>query len=277
MGLPSRYTPSLRIALLGIALAACFRAAPQSADGPAAFRDTLADGSPGPEMVRVPPGRFLMGDLRGDGDFDERPSHPVKIERAFAIGRYEVTFAEYDRYGAAAGAPVPDDGGFGRGDRPVVNVTWQDAMAYAIWLSDQTGQRYRLPSEAEWEYAARAGAATRFWWGDDPGSARANCAGCGSEWDSESTAPVGRLGANRFGLFDVAGNVWEWTADCYNNSYVGVPDDGCPHIYRSCGQLVVRGGSWILPPREMRAANRFRWIPVSRSDEVGFRLARDLP
>jgi formylglycine-generating enzyme required for sulfatase activity len=278
-----RNTPSLRVvlsalsAVLALALVAGLWAVPTSANGPPVFRDALADGSSGPALVRVPPGRFRMGDLRGDGDFDERPAREVTLPRAFLIGRHEVTFADYERYCADAGVPVPDDSGFGRGDHPVVNVNWQDAVAYAIWLSAQTGKRYRLPSEAEWEYVARAGAETRFWWGDEPGSARANCAGCGSEWDSESTAPVGRLGPNPFGVFDVAGNVWEWVADCYNNSYEGVPRDGRPHVYRACGQMVVRGGSWILPAREMRAANRFRWAPVSRSDEVGFRVARELP
>ena len=158
-----------------------------------------------------------------------------------------------------------------------MNVSWYDAVAYADWLSRQTGHRYRLPSEAEWEYAARAGARTRFWWGDQAGAGHANCAGCGSPWDSKSTAPVGRFPASPFGLSDLAGNVWEWVADCYHSSYEGVPVDGRAHDPPLCGQRVVRGGSWVLPPREMRAASRWRWFPVLTADELGFRVARDLP
>ncbi len=267
---------TLWISCLGIALLACGRIAGIGADGPTVFLDRLADGSPGPQMVRLPAGRFRMGDLRGDGDPDERPAREVRIAHAFAIGRYEISIAEYARYARDTGVFLPEDDAPGRDDRPVVDVSWTDAVAYAAWLSHQTGQHYRLPSEAEWEYAARAGTTTLFWWGDEPESGYANCAGCGSAWDSQAPAPVGRLEPNPFGLFHVAGNVWEWVADCYNNSYGGVPDDGSPYVYRGCGQMVVRGGSWILPPREMRAANRWRWFPVLRSDEVGFRVARDL-
>jgi formylglycine-generating enzyme required for sulfatase activity len=227
-------------------------------------------------MVVIPPGRFQMGDLRGDGDPDERPVRTVTIARPFALGRYEITFEEYERFCHATANPVPDDSGFGRGRHPVVSVVWQDAVAYVLWLTRETGQPYRLPSEAEWEYAARAGTNTRFWWGDERGSARANCGGCGTDWDGESTAPVGRFPANPFGLHDVLGNLWEWTADCYHNSYEGVPSDGRPHIYRDCGQKIIRGGSWVVPPREIRSANRWRDYPVAPSDEVGFRVARDL-
>jgi formylglycine-generating enzyme required for sulfatase activity len=227
-------------------------------------------------MVPISPGHFAMGDLHGDGDLDERPVHAVVIGRAFALGRYEITFDEYERYCDEKGDPVPDDGGFGRGRRPVVNITWHDATAYAAWLSRQTAHRYRLPSEAEWEYAARGGTGTRFWWGEQAGAGHANCAGCETRWESESTAPVGRFPASPFGVQDMSGNVWEWVADCYHDSYEGVPADGRPYAPPSCGQRVVRGGSWILPPREMRAANRWRWFPVLTADELGFRVARDL-
>jgi formylglycine-generating enzyme required for sulfatase activity len=227
-------------------------------------------------MVEIPAGRFRVGDLRGDGDPDERPVRAVVIARPFALGRYEVTFEEYARFCEATGSALPDDSGFGRGRHPAVNVTWQDAVSYAIWLGRQTGRRYRLPSEAEWEYAARAGTASLFWWGDEPGKERANCSGCGTAWDGDRTAPVGSLAANPFGLHDVLGNVWEWTADCYHSSYEGVPSDGSPHIYGHCGQKVIRGGSWVVPPREIRASSRWRSYPVAPSDEIGFRVARDL-
>jgi len=258
---------------LGVALALVATA---EGEAPRVFRDRLADGSQGPELVVIPAGRFRMGDLQGGGDPDEVPVREVRIARPFALGRYELTFAEYARFCGATGSALPDDSGFGRGRHPVVNVTWPDALAYTVWLSEQTGERYRLPSEAEWEYAARGGARTRFWWGDEPGSGRANCGGCGTRWDGEGTAPAGSLPVNPFGLHEVLGNLWEWTADCYHNSYEGVPADGSPHVYRDCGQKVIRGGSWVVPPRELRAANRWRVYPVAPSDEIGFRVVRDL-
>jgi formylglycine-generating enzyme required for sulfatase activity len=272
------------VAAAGLLLLAICRGGPASAGepaeptdpGPRTFRDRLADGSEGPEMVVVPAGRFRMGDLRGDGDPDEGPVREVVLARPFALGRTELSFDEYASFCAATGNPLPDDSGFGRGRHPVVNVTWAGALSYAIWLSEQTGRRYRLPSEAEWEYAARAGTTSRYWWGDEPGSGRANCGGCGSAWDGEGTAPAGSMPANPFGLHDVHGNLWEWTADCYHNSNAGVPSDGRPHVYRGCGQKVIRGGSWVVPPREIRAANRWREYPVAPSDEIGLRLARDL-
>ena len=270
-------TRSILAWICALCMAASVSAAVEEpAGGPQVFRDRLSDGSTGPEMVVIPPGRFRMGDLHGDGDSDERPVREVTIARPFALGRYEVTFEEYERFCRATESPVPDDSGFGRGRNPVVNVIWQDAVAFVLWLARETGQPYRLPSEAEWEYAARAGTGTRYWWGDEAGTGLANCGGCGTAWDGERTAPVGRMAANPFGLHDVLGNLWEWTADCYHSSYEGVPSDGRPHIYRDCGQKVIRGGSWVVPPREIRAANRWRVYPVAPSDEVGFRVARDL-
>ena len=127
------------------------------------FHDTLKDGSPGPEMVRLPGGSFRMGDIQGAGNSDERPVHDVTIA-AFAMGRYEVSFDEYDRFADATGRQRPNDRGWGRGRRPVINVSWKDATAYTGWLSQQTGYDYRLPSEAEWEYAARAGSEMKYWW-----------------------------------------------------------------------------------------------------------------
>ena len=160
--------------------------------GPKVFRDALADGSKGPGMIRIPDGEFEMGDLHGDGHADERPVHTVSIH-ALAIGCYAVTFEAYDRFAEATGRERPDDTGWGRGRRPVINVSWRDAVAYAEWLSQQTGKRYRLPTEAEWEYAARAGTSTSYWWGDEVGENRANFRGSGSQWDGRQTAPVGSM------------------------------------------------------------------------------------
>ena len=180
-----------------------------------------------PELVVVPAGTFRMGDLSGGGDVDEGPVRTVSISRPFAIARYETTFAQWDAC-VAAGACRQGVGdiGFGRGDQPVMLVAWEDAQAYAGWLSEVTGKKFRLPTEAEWEYAARAGSETRFPWGDDVGSGNANCDECGSRWDDERTAPVGSLPANAFGVHDMVGNLYEWVEDCGRYSYEGAPSDG---------------------------------------------------
>ena len=241
------------------------------------FRDALRDGGLGPEMVALPTGRFQMGSEAGEADseLDEGPVRTVTIGQRIAIGRYEVSFEDYERFALATGAYIPDDEGWGRGRRPVINVSREDAGAYAQWLSAQTGQRYRLPSEAEWEYAARAGASARYSWGDAIGRNRANCDGCGSKWDNKQTAPVGSFTANAFGLYDMHGNVWEWVADCYGD-YADAPNDGSARRGCDAEWAVVRGGSWFLAPRFLRSANRYRHWPADRNDDDGFRLVRDL-
>jgi formylglycine-generating enzyme required for sulfatase activity len=158
----------------------------------------------------------------------------------------------------------------------VINVSWKDAVAYAEWLSKQTGKRYRLPTEAEWEFAARAGTTTSYWWGDEVVENRANCRGCGSQWGGEQTAPAGSFKPNPFGLYDTAGNVWEWVQDCWHDSYKGAPGDGSAWEEEGCGQRVMRGGSWGNGPEDVRSAGRSRNYPDSRSIHVGFRLAQDI-
>jgi formylglycine-generating enzyme required for sulfatase activity len=239
------------------------------------FRDHLRDGSPGPEMMRLEGGMSVRGDLQGDGDFDESPPTEIEIGE-FAIGVYEVTFDEYDRFCASTGCSLPDDQGWGRGRRPVVNVTWDMAKAFTAWLSDQTGNRYRLPTDAEWEYAARGGTQSRFWWGDETGVARSNCAECGSLWDGEKTSHVGRFNPNPFGLHDTAGNVFEWVADCWSNDFSQAPQDGSALEKPDCGVRVIRGGAWSFPQREVRSANRWRNFQSRRSDDTGFRVVREL-
>ena len=171
------------------------------------FRDRLKSGGEGPEMVVVPVGSFQMG--QGGAEKDEVPVRSVRIQKSFAIGRYEVTFDEYDQFVKAKNLEFPSDEGWGRGRRPVINVSWYEAVEYAKWLSEQTGKRYRLPTEAEREYAARGGKQTSYWWGNDFLEGMANCKDCGSQWDKK-TAPVGSFKPNPFGLYDTAGNVWEW-------------------------------------------------------------------
>lgn len=240
------------------------------------FHDRLPGGDSGPEMVVLRGGRFLRGDLMGDGDLDEQPVSDISLEHPFAIGLHEVTFADYDRFCTAAARPCPEDSGWGRGGRPVVNVTWEDARAYTAWLSEQTGKRYRLPTDAEWEYAARGGTTTRYWWGSEAGTARANCAGCDGLWDGERSAPVGEFPPNPFGLYDTAGNVWEWVADCYYDTFAQAPADGGALDKPGCGKRVIRGGAWSFPPVEMRSANRWRDFPSRQSDDTGFRVLREL-
>ena len=248
---------------------------PPSAREPGAvFRDCPTC----PEMVVVPAGRFRMGCVSGrDCEDDERPVHEVEIA-SYALGVYEVRFEEYDRFATATGRARPDDRGWGRGGRPAINVSWQDATSYAAWLSEETGEEYRLPSESEWEYAARAGSTTRYHWGDDVGRNQANCAGCGGRWDDENrTAPAGSFAANGWGLHDMHGNVWEWVQDCWHEDYARSPRGGTAWTSGGdCRRRVLRGGSWNSPPRLLRSANRSWNAAENRTANDGFRVARTL-
>ena len=232
---------------------------------------------PMPEMVVIPAGSFQMGCVSGR-DCDEYnndvPVHSVRIA-LFEMSKYEVTFEEYDAFTDATGRERADDEGWGRGRRPVINVSWHDAVAYTQWLSSQTGKNYRLPSEAEWEYAARAGSTTKYSWGNDIGVNRANCDGCGSQWDDRQTAPVGSFRANRWGLHDMHGNVREWVQDCRNDNYRGAPDDGSAWESGNCHRHVSRGGSWGIRPRDhLRSADRFFYYSYDWFNILGFRVAR---
>ncbi|WP_297323885.1 formylglycine-generating enzyme family protein [Nitrosomonas sp.] len=220
-----------------------------------------------PEMVRIPPGKFLMGSPENESGrySDEGPQHEVTIAYAFEISKYEVTFDEYDAFAKDAKRQLPSDEGWGRGKRPVINVSWKDARDYVQWLSKQTGKKYRLPTEAEWEYAARARTQTAYWWGPDIGKNNANCRGCGSEWDGKQTAPADSFNPNTFGLHNTAGNVWEWIEDCSHDNYQGAPADGSAWKEANggdCGRRVVRGGSWFGDPQLLRSAGRGGAAPV---------------
>ena len=206
------------------------------------------------------------------------PVHEVTLALPFALSLYEVTFAEWDACVAAGGCGghEPHDEGWGRASRPVVNVSWDDARVYAQWLSAQTGAAYRLPSESEWEYAARAGTATKYSWGNGIGVNRASCGGCGSQWDYARTAPAGSFQPNAFGLHDMHGNVSEWVVDCWNGSYAGAPTDGSAWLQGACSDRVLRGGCWNYDPRFLRAAFRLWLATGSRYGDVGFRVARTL-
>jgi formylglycine-generating enzyme required for sulfatase activity len=207
---------------------------------------------------------------------NEGPVHRVSVRQPFAIGKYEVTFAEWDACVSGGGCDGyrPDDRGWGRGNRPVISVSWEDATSYTSWLSRKTGHSYRLPSEAEWEYAARAGTTTRYHFGNSISSSQANYGG-----NKDKTVPVGSYPANAFGLHDVHGNVWEWTEDCWNGGYAGAPSDTNVRKAGDCYRRVLRGGSWVNYPWDMRATFR-GWLVVGidfSSYGNGFRIARTLP
>ena len=240
------------------------------------FRDCPAC----PEMVVVPAGAFTMGSPPDEPgrDEDEEPQHRVSISRPFAVGKYEVTFAEWDACEADGGCDhQADDQGWGRDDRPAINVSWDDAKRYVAWLSRKTRASYRLLSEAEWEYVGRAGSSTIYWWGQHLGRGYADCDGCGSQWDNQQTAAVGRFDANAFGVHDTTGNVWEWIEDCWHDNYDDAPTDGSAWSSGGdCGRRILRGGSWNNEPWLVRSAARAWSLPGYRSGTIGFRVARTI-
>jgi formylglycine-generating enzyme required for sulfatase activity len=242
--------------------------------------DTFQECSNCPLMMVVPAGSFIMGSPAGEpGRFsNEDPQHEVTIANPFAVGQYELRFDEWDACVADGGCNgfKPPDQGWGRKDRPAINVSWVDAHAYVSWLAKKTGKPYRLLTEAEYEYATRAGAQTAYPWGNAVVQNNANCTGCGGQWNGKETAPVGSFAANGFGLYDMTGNVWEWTQDCYHDSYNGAPTDGSAWTSGDCYQRVLRGGSWINTPKGLRAALR-DWIGLdNRVNLFGFRVGRTL-
>jgi formylglycine-generating enzyme required for sulfatase activity/uncharacterized protein with PQ loop repeat len=235
----------------------------------------------GPEMIVVEGGQFIMGADARSGSvatIAEGPIHNVTIE-PFAVGTCGVTFEEYDRFAEATKRSLPDDSGWGRGRRPVINVSWQDAKAYAVWLSEQTDKRYRLLTEAEREYAARSGGKNEIWAGTSDEEELKNYAVYAAD-SHHRTATVGSKKPNGLGLYDMSGNVSEWVADCWHASYEGAPTDGSAWFEANggdCGRRVVRGGSWSAGPEGLRASLRYRGDAARGQINIGFRLAHDLP
>ena len=206
----------------------------------------------------------------------ENPVHRVTIAKPFAIGRYEVTFEEWDRCVEEKGCKQQsDDRNWGRGRRPVINVSWMDAKDFTTWLSQKTGRTYRLPSEAEWEYVARAGTNTPYWWGRDVGSKQANCRECNTG-SGQQTLPVGSFQPNTFGLYDTAGNAAEWVEDCWNDSYRGAPNDGKAWTAGQCRLRALRGGGYDSLAKYVRSSARFRYDTDVRYSANGFRVLREL-
>ena len=232
-----------------------------------------------PEMVVIPGGHFTIGSPKDEsGRWDEEgPRRDVTFARNFAVAENDVTFDQWDtcvRFGGCTSNPVAPWGG---GDFPVINVDWEDAQQYVTWLAKLTGRPYRLLSESEWEYAARAGTTTAYYWGPLVGVMNADCDGCGSPWDKKQAAPTGRFPANAFGLRDMAGNVWQMVQDCYRTNYDTLPINGLPNTQGDCSLRVVRGGAWTSDPPYLRSASRYKnKIDDHGSMTRGFRVARDL-
>jgi formylglycine-generating enzyme required for sulfatase activity len=243
-----------------------------------------------PEMIVVPAGRFLMGAEDGEAAStpDEAPQHEVSFAKPFAIGRFTVTMGEWDACVAAGGCSYrPADQGWGRGRQPAINILWNDAKDYVAWLSRSTNRPYRLPSEAEREYVARAGTTTAYWWGDSFFPAQANCAPGDGEpipasiGDVQPIAgtrplPVRSFAANPWGLYQVHGNVYDWVEDCWNDSYNGAPSDGSAWISGNCNRHVLRGGAFSRTPQTARSAARLWFASPNRMIYMSVRVARTM-
>ena len=232
-----------------------------------------------PYMVFIKGGTFEMGCQPSDTNCyrNENPLHSVTV-KDFYLSTTEVTFEQYDHYcNQVSSCDLPDDEGWGRGQRPVINVSWKDAQKYIQWLNEQTGQQgYRLPTEAQWEYAARAGSTTKYSWGNDIGKNNADCYACGSRWDNRKTAEVASFAPNSWGLYDMHGNVQEWCEDRWHSDYTGAPIDGSAWVAGDDDARVLRGGSWLNIPWNLRSSNRLGRTPSELYYFVGFRVAQVL-
>jgi len=228
---------------------------------------------PVPSMVRISSGAFMMG---SEEYTDESPIHRVEFNHDFLLAETPITFTQYDAFAESTKRALPVDEGWGRDNRPVINVSWNDAQDYIDWLNQQTSGGYRLPNEAEWEYAARAGTTTAYWWGEKEGNNNANCRSCGSQWDGKQTSPVKSFEPNLWGLYDTAGNVWEWVQDSWYESYDGAPTDGSAWQTTDVIFYVLRGGSWSSGRNGLRSANRLWNYPDNRDNFIGFRVARTI-
>jgi formylglycine-generating enzyme required for sulfatase activity len=238
-----------------------------------ALPSTIRDCPQCPELVLIPAGSFNMGSTEVFSF--EGPVHRVSIGKPFYIGRYEVTFEEWDACVNDRGCTYrPDDAGAGRGRRPVSDLDWNDAKTYVTWLSQKTGKTYRLPTESEWEYAARAATTSAYPWGRSVDKDRANCSGCTSE-PHPNAIEVGSFKPNAFGVYDMAGNTAEWVEDCWSEGYRGAPADGSASVKPGCRERVIRGGSYSNDPKYLRSAARFKYDYNVRYPSNGLRVVRE--
>jgi formylglycine-generating enzyme required for sulfatase activity len=227
-----------------------------------------------PALIPVPAGSFTMGS--NSSDPSEKPAHPVTIKAGFAIGKYEVSVQQWSACVDAGACQKVALSANSNTNAPIRDVSWDDAQQYLSWLSKTSGQSYRLPTEAEWEYAARGGSSTRYWWGEQMAPGKANCKDCGQPWSSEAPANVGSFGANGFGLYDTSGGVWEWVADCWHTSFKDAPSDGRSWEQPPCSVRVIRGGSWREGAAYMVSSTRFKYDASVRHSQNGFRVARSV-
>jgi formylglycine-generating enzyme required for sulfatase activity len=225
-----------------------------------------------PVLVSIPSGSFTMGS--NSSDPSERPAHQVAIGVPFAIGKYELTVQQWNACAEAGACARLAQGA--QPNAPMRDVSWDDAQVYVKWLSTTSGKPYRLPTEAEWEYAARGGTATRYWWGEQMVPAKANCKDCGQPWRVDGPANIGSFAANAYGLHDMNGSVWEWVADCWHNSYKDAPADGRTWETPNCNVRVIRGGSWREGANYMVSSTRFKYDASVRHSQNGFRVARSI-
>jgi formylglycine-generating enzyme required for sulfatase activity len=226
-----------------------------------------------PVLIAVPRGAFTMGS--NSGDPSEKPAHQVSISTPFAIGKYEVTVEQWNACVAAGACQPVSSASDGAKNMPVRDVSWDDTQQFVKWLSKVSGKPYRLPTEAEWEYAARGGSTTRFWWGEQMRTGAANCKDCGEPWNKDGPAPVGSFAANPYGLYDMNGSVWEWVGDCWHNTFKGAPSDSAVWDDANCRVRVIRGGSWREGASYMPTTTRFKYDASVRHSQNGFRVARD--
>ena len=252
------------------------------------IQDKITNKEMAPELVIIPAGSNTLGDITGTGISDWKPTYKVSIKKPFALGKYEITFDEYDFFCEDTKRKKPANKEWGRGKQPVIYVTWHDAQAYVKWLSVKTGQHYYLPSEAQWEYATRAGTQTNYWWGDEPGDKLAQCVNCAAINRCEDckdvpllddgSAIVGSYKPNPFGLYDVHGNVMEWTADCGNEKNSSEASNGSPRIGGDCSKHIMKDGSWWNNVRFIRASARGYAFEGNdyKSKHLGFRVAREI-
>ena len=238
------------------------------------IQDDLKSGGKGPVMVVIPAGKFLMGSP-GSKNSDETPRHEVTAKK-FAVSQYEITFAEYDKFAKATGRKLPDSLYMDREISPVIFVTWDDAFYYTKWLSDETGQKYRLPSEAEWEYMASTGKKSPFWWGYEEEPNRAHCFGCGTGLDPRKPTKVGSFEPNAFGVYDTSGNVAEWVHDCWHDNYKDAPKTAETWEGGDCAYRVVRGGAYSTPPQSIRNSKRDKFKSDQPYDHIGIRVVREI-